>query len=211
MNIKTYLNLVLVVVTALISTTFLLSAAIPVAADHGRSVIECEEFYLGGEGMELCVEHARIDTQYEDCQYIPDVREVADCVNRITPAADGYFGRTFQPDSDASTGGGEDGDALLQPLELNNNASADYDAEAAVKDNPIYQLLLTFINFLTAGVGLVVTTLVVVGGLQYMTAGGNPQKTQAAIVRISNALIGLVLYIFMFAILQWLIPGGLFG
>ncbi len=87
----------------------------------------------------------------------------------------------------------------------------DYNAEAAVKDNPIFQLLLTFINFLTAGVGLVVTTLVVVGGLQYMTAGGNPQKTQAAIMRISNALIGLVLYIFMFAILQWLIPGGLFG
>ncbi len=91
-------------------------------------------------------------------------------------------------------------------LQESNNAIAN------VKSNPIYyDLLLTFINFLTAGIGLVVTTLVVVGGIQYMTAGGNPQKTQAAITRISNALIGLVLYIFMFAILQWLIPGGLFG
>jgi len=103
------------------------------------------------------------------------------------------------------------GEQTIDDFGQNELSVTDENTIANVKANPIYDLLLTFINFLTAGVGLVVTTMVVVGGIQYMTAQGNPQKTQVAILRITNAFIGLVLYIFMFAILQWLIPGGLFG
>jgi hypothetical protein len=88
---------------------------------------------------------------------------------------------------------------------------ANQDTENIVKNNPIYNLLLDIINFLSAGVGLVVITMITIGGFQYMTANGNPQKTQEAMKRISNALIGLALYLFMFAILQWLIPGGFFS
>ncbi len=108
------------------------------------------------------------------------------------------------------TSGGIEG-PTLEELQIPEIPDQTIDAEQNVKDNPIYTLLLDFLKFLTAGVALVVTTLVVVGGIQYMTAGGNPQNTQAAIMRISNALIGLAVYLFMFAILQWLIPGGLFG
>ena len=80
-----------------------------------------------------------------------------------------------------------------------------------VQSNPIVKDLQLIINFLSAGVGLVVIIMIIVGGIQYSMAGDNAQAITAAKQRITNALIALVAFIFIFAFLQWLIPGGLFG
>jgi len=66
------------------------------------------------------------------------------------------------------------------------------------------------IRFLSAGVGIVVTGVIIVGGIQYATAEDDPQKVSAAKSRIINALIALLAYIFLFSILQYIIPGGIF-
>lgn len=76
--------------------------------------------------------------------------------------------------------------------------------------NPIYAYATAIINFLAAGVGIVVIIMIVVGGIQYMMAGGNPQVTQAAVKRIIDALIGLGVFLFLYAFLQWVLPGGPF-
>jgi hypothetical protein len=46
-------------------------------------------------------------------------------------------------------------------------------------------------------------------GIQYSLAGDNATATGAAKQRITNGLIALATFIFAFALLQWLIPGGL--
>ena len=79
-----------------------------------------------------------------------------------------------------------------------------------LKDNPIVQDINVVVNFLSIGVGVVVIAMIIIGGIQYSIAGDNPQAVSAAKQRIINALIALVAYIFMFAFLQWLIPGGIF-
>ena len=66
-----------------------------------------------------------------------------------------------------------------------------------------------FIKLLTGLVGVMVTVSVVVGGIQYSSAGGDPGKVAAAKKRIYNSIIALVAYLFMFAFLQWLLPGGI--
>lgn len=76
-------------------------------------------------------------------------------------------------------------------------------------ENPILGYLAGIINFLAGGVLLVVTAMIVAGGIQYITAGGIPQRLEAARRRITNAVIALIIFIFLFGILQWLIPGGL--
>lgn len=76
---------------------------------------------------------------------------------------------------------------------------------------PLPGPVVDIINFLSYGIGIVVVGMIIVGGIQYATSGGVPQKIEAARRRITNALIALVLYIFMFAILQWLVPGGIFS
>jgi hypothetical protein len=67
-----------------------------------------------------------------------------------------------------------------------------------------------FINFLSALVGLVVVISIVIGGIQYGSSAGDPQKVTAAKNRIRNALIALVTFIFLYSLLNFLVPGGLF-
>lgn len=76
--------------------------------------------------------------------------------------------------------------------------------------NPIVDMAFALFRFLSAGVGLLVIGSVIFAGIQYSASRGNPQATGAAIKRITNAIIGLLIYIFMFAILNFIIPGGLF-
>lgn len=67
------------------------------------------------------------------------------------------------------------------------------------------------INLLSAAVGIVVIIMLIIGGIQYSTAGGDPNKVQAAKKRIYNALFALLAFIFLYTFLQWIVPGGLFG
>jgi len=72
----------------------------------------------------------------------------------------------------------------------------------------IVAYLVDFIRILSGLVGVVVVIMITVGGIQYSTARDNPQATAAAKGRIVNAVLALVLYLFIFAFLQWLVPGG---
>jgi hypothetical protein len=75
---------------------------------------------------------------------------------------------------------------------------------------PIQDLLFAFIRFASVGVGIVVTLAVIAAGIQYSMAEGNPESSHKAKVRAREALIGLMIYIFAFSLLQFLIPGGMF-
>jgi hypothetical protein len=78
-----------------------------------------------------------------------------------------------------------------------------------VNQNAIYTWLILIIRFLSAGVGIAVVGGIVYGGIMYMTARDNAGQTQKAITIIVNAVIGLLLYIFLFAIINFLVPGGI--
>lgn len=76
--------------------------------------------------------------------------------------------------------------------------------------NPIVSFLLVIINFLAVGVGIVVVMGIVWGSFMYITARGNASQAQQGISYIVNAVIGLVLFIFFYAIVNFLVPGGVF-
>ena len=75
-------------------------------------------------------------------------------------------------------------------------------------DCNINQYIELFINILSGLVGVVVVMVIVIGGIQYGTAGDDPGKLQAAKQRITKALIALLVFIFLYAFLQYLVPGG---
>jgi hypothetical protein len=66
------------------------------------------------------------------------------------------------------------------------------------------------INILSIGIGVIITIVIIFAGFQYMTARDNPQAVQGAKSKILNAIIALVAYIFLYAFLQWVVPGGVF-
>lgn len=73
----------------------------------------------------------------------------------------------------------------------------------------IVDYIVTFTRALSGIVGIVIVIMITVGGVQFSTSRDNPQALAAARGRIINALLALVFYMFSFALLQWLVPGGI--
>ena len=92
-----------------------------------------------------------------------------------------------------------DNDTVCCPATFNQSANACFFAKYI---NPIIALL-------SAIVGVVVIISIIIGGIQYSSASGDPSKLQAAKSRITNSIIGLVAFFFLFAFIQWVVPGGL--
>ena len=65
------------------------------------------------------------------------------------------------------------------------------------------------LKFLSGAVGLVVLLMLIVSGIQYITSAGDPSQIKAAKSRLVNAITALVLFLMAFAILSFIIPGGI--
>lgn len=74
-----------------------------------------------------------------------------------------------------------------------------------------WALLLFVIQLLTAGVGLVAVAMIAYASFLYTTARSDESQTKQAKEMIRNVVIGLLVYVFMWAGVQWLIPGGIFA
>lgn len=73
----------------------------------------------------------------------------------------------------------------------------------------VAKYLNPFIKFLSAVVGLAVAIGVIVGGIEYATSAGDPQKAASGKKHIVNAFFALVVYALSLSILNFLIPGGI--
>ncbi len=67
------------------------------------------------------------------------------------------------------------------------------------------------INVLSGLVGLIAAASIIFAGIQYSSSDGDPQKAAKAKSRITNTLLALIMYLFLFAFFQFLIPGGVFN
>jgi len=65
------------------------------------------------------------------------------------------------------------------------------------------------VELLSALAGIVIVGAIIFGAIEYITSGGDPQRAQSGKKRITEALIGLVAFLLLYAFLQFIIPGGL--
>jgi uncharacterized membrane protein YjgN (DUF898 family) len=63
---------------------------------------------------------------------------------------------------------------------------------------------------LTGLVGIVAIISFIMAGIQYASSADDPGMVTKAKQRMFNTVLGLVAYLFLFAFLNYLIPGGLF-
>ncbi len=83
--------------------------------------------------------------------------------------------------------------------------------ETELEKTGLWEILLLVFNILTAGIYIVGVGGVVYGSIMYTSAGGNPEQVKQARTIIFNTVLGLIFYTLMFALLNYLIPGGLFS
>ena len=77
--------------------------------------------------------------------------------------------------------------------------------------NAMIDLLFAFIRFITDGIGLVIIASLIISGIQYTTSRGDPQAIVKATARIRSIVTALILFIFAYALLNYVIPNGFFG
>ena len=79
-----------------------------------------------------------------------------------------------------------------------------------VKNSGLWGILLLAINILTAGVGVVALGGIVYGSVLYTSAGGSQEQVKKAMGIFTNVVIGVIAFAGMWALLNFLIPGGVF-
>lgn len=72
-------------------------------------------------------------------------------------------------------------------------------------------ILMYVINFMAIGVGIAVVIGIIFGGITYAMSDGEESKAKEGREIISNSIIGLFLFIFLYAGANFLIPGGAFN
>jgi hypothetical protein len=75
------------------------------------------------------------------------------------------------------------------------------------KGNSILDLTFAAIRFLSIGVGLVIVASMVYAGLQYIGARGDPNANAQAIKRIQSNVTALLIFIFAYALINYVVPG----
>ncbi len=89
--------------------------------------------------------------------------------------------------------------------------SCDEKGGGELEDSGLWGLLLVVINILTAGVGVLALAGIVYGSVLYTSAGGSPEQVKKAYNIFTNVVIGVIAFGGMFALLNFLIPGGVFN
>lgn len=125
------------------------------------------------------------------------------------------------PEPDTDTGGGTQDVTSQQPQEdgspdlAEDGKRPELDADCkettlTTENCGIINFIVTGTNVLSSLVGIIIVIMIASGGVQYTISRDNPQATAAAKERIRNAILALVFFIFTYAFLQWIIPGGVF-
>lgn len=102
-----------------------------------------------------------------------------------------------------------------------NNACADGSEESCnindgsspcaqdINNCGLMKVVRGFIAFFIAFAGVAIVISIIIGGIQYSMSAGDPSKATAARRRIINAIIALIFFFFLFALLNFLVPGGI--
>ena len=77
--------------------------------------------------------------------------------------------------------------------------------------NGILGVLCLVVSIFTVGIGILATIGITFAGIQYLTAGGSEEQVRKAKKRIYHAVIGIAAYVLMAPLMNFLLPGGLFG
>lgn len=88
--------------------------------------------------------------------------------------------------------------------------NCDASGKDGIENSGLWALLIIALNILAGLVGVVAVGGIVYGAIKYSSAQDNASQVQEAIGIIRNVVIGIVLFMGMYTILQALIPGGIF-
>jgi len=80
-----------------------------------------------------------------------------------------------------------------------------------LQDNAIFLYITAILKVVSGLAGIATLGGIVWAAVLFVTARANASQVEKARLIMVNSILGLLLFIFMYAILQYLVPGGLFS
>jgi len=90
-------------------------------------------------------------------------------------------------------------------INFGNGELANFQTEAGYGSASFAEIVGRIIRIVLSLLGLVAVVLIIVGGFQWMTSGGNEEKVGSAKKLMGSALIGLVIVVFAYALASFII------
>jgi hypothetical protein len=118
--------------------------------------------------------------------------------------------KDFNDALDAVTTAAQPGVGAGTPIDHGPGAQGEHCSDNSNNCDLVKLYVNPFIRILTLLVGLVVAASLIMGAVQYSASNGDAQRIAAAKSRISNTLLAFFAYAFLYAFLNFLIPGGIF-
>lgn len=94
------------------------------------------------------------------------------------------------------------------PANFKDNSKGCNEDQLTAENCRLIEYLVNGINILSAIAGMVIIGSIIIAGYQYMTARDNAGQIQQARTRIIWAITAMILFVFMYALLNFLVPGG---
>lgn len=113
--------------------------------------------------------------------------------------------------SNSTFAAGSCGGITTSIINCDQPGKAEGETEVDIEDTGLWGILILTINIMTAGVGVLAVAGFVYGGILYTTSGGNPEGVKKARTVFTNVVIGIISFGLMFALLNFIIPGGVFN
>lgn len=85
------------------------------------------------------------------------------------------------------------------------------DVKKGGDQNPIVAMMITALSWFTGLVALATVGGIVYGGILYASAQDNTGQTQKGIMYVVNSSMGLILWMSAYALINFIVPGGLFN
>lgn len=79
-----------------------------------------------------------------------------------------------------------------------------------VENSGLWGILTVILNIMLAGVGILAVGGIVYGSILYASAQDNQSQVKQAMDIFKNVTIGLVAFALMYAVIEFIIPGGVF-
>lgn len=99
---------------------------------------------------------------------------------------------------------------VLQPLSVSAQQLRVCHAAGDPCSKFVTKYIQPWVTLLTVLIGVIAVISLILAAIQYSAAGDDPGAVSKAKDRIFQTVVGLLGYLFLFAFLNFLVPGGLF-
>lgn len=181
--------------------------------------VETDPLKLAREGVGGVPSYCKLNAQVTDAQK----SQIANCYTLIKRSSD-WYDAIVKAESECGTPPNQDAACIYKakqeflyarglaekPKETITKGIDGGDAGMPASQTPFMLRVATYLRWTFLGIGVLAVFGFVISGIQYGVAQDNAQSVAAAKTRIINIIYGVVIFAVMFAMLQWLVPGGIF-